>query len=312
MSDASLIVRAHQVVVAYGATTVLEQVDVAVGAGEVWALLGPNGAGKTTLIECLEGFRRPNRGQVEVLGRDPWRAPPGWRALVGVVLQDCRIDADLSVAEYLQMHRAYYRQPRSLDDLLALVGLQHLASRRVHRLSGGERRRLDLAIALVGQPRLLFLDEPTTGFDPQARREVWEVIREHKASGATVVLTSHMLDEVEALADRVAILVDGQIRREGTVAHLRQTAHLPNVVSFATPAEALPRLTSVVSTRRDAATDRWHLRTYDPHTTVREIEALTNQGQVNVVDVAVRSPSFEDVYLDLLHHVQAEGGPAHA
>ncbi|GGM81368.1 ABC transporter [Longimycelium tulufanense] len=303
-------VRAQQVVVAYGATTVVDHVDVTVAGGEVWALLGPNGAGKTTLIECLEGFRKPDQGQVEVLGRDPWRAPPGWRALIGALLQDCRIDADLSAAEYVQMHRTYYRNPRAVDDLLTLVGLAHVADRKVHRLSGGERRRLDLAIALIGQPALFFLDEPTTGFDPQARREVWRVIRDLTATGTTVVLTSHMLDEVEALADRVAILVGGRVRREGTVAHLRATANLPSVVSFAASTDTLPSLPSVVSTSRNAATGRWQLHTRSPHDTVRELETLASGHDLAVVDVTVRSPTFEDVYLDLLDDGDKEASRA--
>lgn len=242
-----------------------------------------------------------------MLGHDPWRAPLGWRAQIGAVLQDGRIDADLSVGEYIRMWSGCYARPVAAPDTLALLGLAPLAGRRVHRLSGGERRRLELAVALVGRPRLLFLDEPTAGLDPQARRELWHVIEELRRTGVTVVLTTHMLDEVEMLADRVAILVAGRLWRQGSVGHLRDTADLPTVVSFAAagfpPADRLP---SAVSAERDAAAGRWTLRTRNPQATLGELAATGT-----TFDVAVRPPSFEDVYLDLLARAEREGEHRH-
>jgi ABC-2 type transport system ATP-binding protein len=208
----------------YGERTVLEGVDFTVGRGEVFALLGPNGACKTTTVEILEGFREPTAGRVRVLGLDPARRPRRLRERVGVVLQECGFPLHLQVAELLDLWRSFYRRPRPLDELLAVVELDDQAGQIVKRLSGGQRRRLDFALALAGDPDLIFLDEPTTGFDPEARRRCWSAIANLRALGKTVLLTTHYLDEAEHLADRVAILRDGRICASGTPAELARQA----------------------------------------------------------------------------------------
>ena len=206
----------------YGDRSVLEGVDFTVGRGEVFALLGPNGAGKTTTIEILEGFRERSGGQVAVLGFDPAGRHPELRERVGVVLQECGFPLHLRVAEILETWRSFYPAPRPLSELLEVVELAGEADQKVRRLSGGQRRRLDFALALAGDPDLIFLDEPTTGFDPEARRRCWAAIENLQALGKTVLLTTHYLDEAERLADRVAILRRGRVQACGTTAELAQ------------------------------------------------------------------------------------------
>lgn len=216
------VIEVRDVVVQYERTVALDHVTLTVPRGRITALLGPNGAGKTTLVDLLEGFARPDAGTVEVLGRDPWRAPAEWRDRIGVVLQDTRLDADLSVAEFIDMSRSWYSTPRSRESALESVGLTHVADRRVHKLSGGERRRLDLAAAMLGRPEVLFLDEPTTGLDPDARREIWSMLLDLRECGQSILLTSHDMTEVERLADHVAVLRAGRIVAEGTVRSLTE------------------------------------------------------------------------------------------
>jgi ABC-2 type transport system ATP-binding protein len=208
----------------YGDRTVLRGVDLVVGRGEVFALLGPNGAGKTTAVEILEGFREADAGTVRVLGFDPAAHASELRARTGVVLQECGFPLHLRVAELIEAWRSFYPRPRPLEELLAVVELTGERDAVVRRLSGGQRRRLDFALALAGDPELLFLDEPTTGFDPEARRRCWDVIETLRGLGTTILLTTHYLDEAEQLADRVAILQDGCIRACGTAAELARLA----------------------------------------------------------------------------------------
>src|SRR3954471_13686946 len=208
----------------YGDRQVLRGVDFEVGRGEVVALLGPNGAGKTTTVEILEGYREPTGGFVRVLGLDPSTNPRELRMRTGVVLQECGFPRHVRVAEMLDSWRAYYPAPRPRDELLAVVELDADRSTFVQLLSGGQRRRLDFALALAGYPVLIFLDEPTTGFDPEARRRCWAAIENLRDLGKTIVLTTHYLDEAERLADRVAILCDGRIRAAGTPADLARQA----------------------------------------------------------------------------------------
>jgi ABC-2 type transport system ATP-binding protein len=204
----------------YGDRSVLRGVDLVVGRGEVFGLLGPNGAGKTTTVEIIEGFRQPDAGTVRVLGLDPVIDRQELRTRCGVVLQECGFPLHLRVGELIETWRSFYLRPRPLEELLAIVELTAERDAIVRRLSGGQRRRLDFALALAGNPELIFLDEPTTGFDPEARRRCWEVIENLRAFGTTIVLTTHYLDEAERLADRVAILADGRIRASGTVSEL--------------------------------------------------------------------------------------------
>ena len=200
----------------YGPAEVLHGVSFTVQEGEVVAVLGPNGAGKTTTVEIMEGYRTRDAGSVKVLGLDPATGGTELRQRIGIVLQECGFDQYLTVNEMLQMHAEFYRHPRSVDEVVTLVGLEEKRKSRVKTLSGGQKRRLDVALGLIGDPELLFLDEPTTGFDPTARRQAWDVVRNLAALGKTVLLTTHYLDEAEALADRVLVFAAGKIVAEGS------------------------------------------------------------------------------------------------
>jgi len=214
----------------YGERAVLRGVDLTVARGEVFALLGPNGAGKTTTVEILEGFRQADAGSVRVLGFDPATHARELRASTGVVLQECGLPLHLRVGELVDAWRSFHLRPLALDELLAAVELTAERDTVVRHLSGGQRRRLDFALALAGDPELVFLDEPTTGFDPEARRRCWEVVENLRATGTTIVLTTHYLDEAEHLADRVAVLQNGRIRACGTPAELaRQVGAEPRM-----------------------------------------------------------------------------------
>ncbi|HWE68312.1 MAG TPA: ABC transporter ATP-binding protein, partial [Acidimicrobiales bacterium] len=226
-------IEVRDLTMAYGTNEVVKGIDFAVKAGEIFAFLGPNGAGKTTTVEILEGFRSRSGGEVEVLGLDPAHATSAWRDRVGVVLQSSVPEPDLNVRETIDLYAGFYRQPRSTDEILALTGLEAQAMTRNRRLSGGQQRRLDVALALVGDPDVLFLDEPTTGFDPAARRTAWETIAGLKELGKTVFLTTHYLDEAEYLADRIAVIDGGRIVAVGTPANLGGRDRQPSAVRFA-------------------------------------------------------------------------------
>ena len=230
----------------YGGVEAISGIDLDVHAGEIFAFIGPNGAGKTTTVEILEGYRSRDAGEVEVLGRDPREATRHWRALIGVVLQTCSVQPELTVSELLRLYRSYYPAPLSVDETLELVGLRLDRDRRAGTLSGGQRRRLDVGLALIGNPRLLFLDEPTTGFDPSARHHAWDVIAGLRGLGKTVFLTTHYMDEAEALADRVAIIAGGEIVAEGSTAELGGRDRSGTVITFRMPegvaADELPTI----------------------------------------------------------------------
>ena len=263
----------------YGAREVLHGVDLDVHAGEVFALLGPNGAGKTTTVEILEGYRAATSGHVRVLGFDPAIHPRELRARTGVVLQECGFPSHLRVGELLEGWRAYYPTPRPVDELLDVVELRDEKRSYVQRLSGGQRRRLDFALALAGDPDLIFLDEPTTGFDPEARRRCWAAIENLRTLGKTVLLTTHYLDEAEHLAGRVAILAEGVIRATGSPTELARLASAPTHISF-TP---------------DGG-GRVELETNDPESSLRTL--LREHAAVH--DLSVAPPTLEDAYLELV------------
>jgi ABC-2 type transport system ATP-binding protein len=257
----------------------VDGVDLEVEYGEVFALLGPNGAGKTTTVEILEGHRSRDGGEVRVLGVDPEHAGYAWRRDIGIVLQDAADAGELTVAETVGHFARYYAAARDPREVIALVGLTDHARRRVRRLSGGQRRRLDVAIGVVGRPRLLFLDEPTTGFDPQARRQFWDLIRSLTADGTTIVLTTHYLEEAEALADRVAVIAAGRVVAEGSPATIGgRNQHVATV------------------TWLDGATMR-EVETEDPARLVTELAAGFGG---TVPGLTITRPTLEDVYFDLI------------
>jgi ABC-2 type transport system ATP-binding protein len=225
----------------YGGHEAVAGIDLQVRRGEIFAFLGPNGAGKTTTVEILEGFRRRTAGQVCVLGHDPAAAGGAWRDRVGVVLQESEPEPGLTVRECLALYAGFYRAPRDIDETIALAGLTEKAGALGTRLSGGQRRRLDFALALIGDPELIFLDEPTTGFDPSARRAAWEVVAGLRKLGKTVFLTTHYMDEAEYLADRIAVLSAGRVVAEGTSATLGGRDHMTTAISFTLPGGLAPR-----------------------------------------------------------------------
>jgi ABC-2 type transport system ATP-binding protein len=265
----------------YGEVEAVRGIDLDVREGEVFAFLGPNGAGKTTTVEILEGYRERDAGEVSVFGEDPHRAGRAWRERIGIVLQNGRLEPYLTVAESLSLYAGYYRAPRPVEEVIEAIGLAGKADERAGRLSGGQQRRLDVGMALVGDPDLLFLDEPTTGFDPEARRGAWGVIAGLRELGKTVLLTTHYMDEAQRLADRVAIIAGGEIVARGTPEDLGDRESRPARISYrehgreveletTTPVETLNRLTG---------------------------EALAAGRELEGLEVS--RPSLEDVYLEL-------------
>jgi ABC-2 type transport system ATP-binding protein len=254
-------------------------VDLDIHRGEVFALLGPNGAGKTTTVEILEGYRRADEGEVSVLGVEPARGDRAWRSRIGIVAQTSRDEAELSVAELVHHFAGYYPAPRDPDEVIAAVGLTEKRKTRTRKLSGGQRRRLDVALGVVGNPELLFLDEPTTGFDPEARRQFWTLIENLRTAGTTILLTTHYLDEAEHLADRVGVIADGRM------------------VEVATPETLGGRGARTARVSWLAADGMREIRTDEP---TAEVARLMAQYGGEVPELEVRRPSLEDIYLELI------------
>jgi ABC-2 type transport system ATP-binding protein len=280
----------------YGDLEAVAGIDVFVDRGEVFALLGPNGAGKTTTTEILEGYRPRTAGEVEVLGHDPAKGEHALKQRIGIVLQSTGVDPFLTVRETVEMYGGYYPKPRPAGEVIEVVGLSEKIDERVRRLSGGQQRRLDVAIALSGDPELLFLDEPTTGFDPTARRNAWEMVKNLVALGKTVWLTTHFMDEAQYLADRVAVIANGRIVAEGPPASIAGRDHMRTTIRFrpAAAAPAPPDLGQVPD-----ANGVFRLQTDEPTRTAHELTswAVTNGVDLEVFEVS--QPSLEDVYLAL-------------
>ena len=279
----------------YGAVEAVRGISLSVAEGEVFALLGPNGAGKTTTVEILEGFRRRDSGRVSVLGFDPAHGDRKLKEQLGIVLQTSGVDPYLTVAETVDMFRGYYPKPRPRDEVLELVGMTEKKDARVTKLSGGQRRRLDVAIALAGDPRLLFLDEPTSGFDPGARRQAWEVIKGLAGLGKTIFLTSHSMDEVQYLADRVVIIAAGKIVAEGAPDTLAGREKAAAIVRFQLPANVeLPAVLRPAARIEDGNVE---LETQDPTRTLYELTSWAVQSGISLEGLELTRPSLEDVYL---------------
>jgi ABC-2 type transport system ATP-binding protein len=266
---------------AYGEVEAVRGIDLEVQRGEVFAFLGPNGAGKTTTVEILEGYRKRSGGEVSVLGEDPEQAGSRWREQIGIVLQSCRLDPYLTVRESLALYAGYYAAPRPIEETIELVGLGGKADARASSLSGGQQRRLDVGMALIGDPELLFLDEPTTGFDPSARRQAWETIAGLRELGKTVFLTTHYMDEAQQLADRVTIVASGEIVASGTPDDLGDRENRPARISYR-------------ENGREVA-----LETTTPVQTLNELTGRALAEGRELEGLEVTRPSLEDVYLEL-------------
>jgi ABC-2 type transport system ATP-binding protein len=265
----------------YGDAEAVRGIDLEVLPGEIFAFLGPNGAGKTTTVEILEGYRKRSEGDVAVFGEDPERADRAWRERIGVVLQSGRLEPYLTVAESLSLYAGYYRAPRPVEEVIEAVGLSGKADERAGRLSGGQQRRLDVGMALVGDPDLLFLDEPTTGFDPEARRQAWDVIAGLRELGKTVFLTTHYMDEAQRLADRVAVIAAGEIVARGTPEDLGNRESRPARISYRENGREV------------------EVETTTPVQTLNELTGRALAEEIEIEGLEVTRPSLEDVYLEL-------------
>jgi ABC-2 type transport system ATP-binding protein len=284
-------------------------IDLEVGAGEIFAFLGPNGAGKTTTVEILEGYRRRNGGEVSVLGTDPQHADRAWRQRVGFVLQESRLVPELTPREAVEQYAGYYASPRDVDETVNLVGLADKANVRTSKLSGGQQRRLDVALALIGDPELLFLDEPTTGFDPSARRQAWDVIGGLRNLGKTVFLTTHYMDEAQALADRVAIISAGRIVASGSPESLVDRGLPQTEIQFRLPnGTATSDLPGDLGETARVDAGLVTINVADPVPALRELTTWAGQRGVGLPGLTVGAPTLEDVYLELTEEADGAEG----
>jgi ABC-2 type transport system ATP-binding protein len=287
----------------YGTFEAVAGIDLSVAEGEVFALLGPNGAGKTTTVEILEGHRERSSGEVSVLGHDPQRGDRDFKERIGIVLQETGVEPFLTVAEVIEMYRGYYPHPRPLDEIIDVVGLHEKRDTRVIKLSGGQQRRLDVAVGLAGDPDLLFLDEPTTGFDPSARRGAWEMVHNLQSLGKTVFLTTHYMDEAQNLANRVAIIVGGKIVAEGPPGSLVASDETAATIRFNAHENSVRVPGS--DWRRSGAL--FEMTTNEPVKVLHEVTGWSLQQGIDLEALTVSRPSLEDVYLELTKGAEEEG-----
>ena len=289
----------------YGKIEAVRGIDLRVAKGEVFALLGPNGAGKTTTVEILEGHRDRTDGYVSVLGHDPRRNERSLKERIGIVLQSIGVEPYLSVEETIDVFRGYFPHPLPLEEILDLVGLRDQRRARVRRLSGGQQRRLDVAIGLAGDPELLFLDEPTSGFDPSARRGAWEMVKGLKSLGKTVVLTTHYMDEAEHLADRVAIIVEGKIVAEGAPGELVRRDGSTTIRFRAPPGpRRLPEYLAAESAGDDG---RYEIVTDAPTRVLHHLTGWAVEQGIEMEELSVSTPTLEDLFVELFRSTEQNG-----
>ena len=296
------VVRASGLRKSFGQKVALDGLDLEVGAGEIVAILGPNGAGKTTLMSVMEGLLARDGGEVEVLGVDPGTAGSEWRERIGIVLQETAIEPLLTVRESLELYSGYYRDPYPVEEVIELVGLGDSDGVRAGRLSGGQRRRLDVGIAMCGAPELLFLDEPTTGFDPAARRRAWEMIGGLREVGKTILLTTHYLEEAQFLADRISILNAGRVIAEGRPDDLGGTERNRTVISFRLDGAIGSGLPDGLTGRSEHDSDREliSIASADPARDLAVLLPWAREQGIDLASLEVKRPSLEDIYLELI------------
>ena len=295
--DPTAIIEIRGLTKSYGEVHAVRGIDLRIAAGEVFAILGPNGAGKTTTVEILEGYRRRDGGDVAVLGLDPGRERAQLKPHIGIVLQSTGVDRYLTVAETIEMYSGYYPHPRPVDEVIDVVGLGAKRNVRVVKLSGGQQRRLDVAIALAGDPEVLFLDEPTTGFDPSARHEAWDVVKNLASLGKTVLLTTHYMDEAQQLADRVAVVADGRVVAEGTPATLAGRDSARATVTYRLPAGVVP---PPDLGGPPSASGVVELVPQDLTQALHDLTTWALVHHVTLSNLQVAQPSLEDIYLGLI------------
>jgi ABC-2 type transport system ATP-binding protein len=293
----------------YGEHEAVRGIDFEVGKGAVFGFLGPNGAGKTTTVEILEGYRPRSAGEVSVLGIDPAAPSRAWRERIGLVLQECELNPLLTVAETMDLYSRFFPNPRPVEETLRLVGLADREEVRVGALSGGQQRRLDVGVGIIGNPELLFLDEPTTGFDPTARRDAWNMIEGLKELGTTIVLTTHYMEEAQYLADRVVILREGQIVAEGPPATLGERLGQETIIRFRlTDGATADQVAAAIGRVPELTGNRATLTSNDPQRDLHVLLDWAAGAKVQLADLEVRRPSLEDVFLEVTGNGKDESG----